>query len=98
MKQQADFSKVDAILPDVLSALDKLKADAAFPKSHSATHGQKFIRIMHDGSAYAFLDAGGNIYKPDGWKRPAKGVRGSIFDENFSIGKAFQRYSVAYLR
>ena len=66
---------------------------------------QKYIRmdVMYmgevHGSSYAFLDAKGNIYKPDGFKKPAKHIRGNIFeDENFSIGKAFGLYGVAYLR
>jgi hypothetical protein len=38
--------------------------------------------------AYGFIDAAtGNILKSDGWKRPAKGVRGSIFASDFCIGK-----------
>lgn len=105
MKQQADFSKVDAILPNLLEALDKLKSSMNFPPVHVATHGAKYIRILEKrsandegGSAYAFLDAEGNIYKPASWKAPAKHIRGSIFDENYSIGKAFGRYGVAYLR
>jgi hypothetical protein len=53
---------------------------------------------VHDGAAYAFLDAEGNIYKPASWASPAKHVRGSIFDPNFSVGKAFGKYGVATLR
>jgi len=93
-----DFSKVEVIMPNVLAALDELKADQVHPKNHEVSYGKKYAKITHDGSVYAFLDADGNIYMPAGWKAPAKHVRGSIFDENYSIGKAFGRYGVAYLR
>ncbi|MGF6996784.1 hypothetical protein [Paraburkholderia sp. GAS32] len=44
--------------------------------------------MSHTRSAYGFIDAAtGNILKSDGWKRPAKGVRGSIFAADFCIGK-----------
>ena len=64
--------------------------------------GPKFIRIVDAGpgqrSVHCFLDYQGNIYKAAGWKAPAKHIRGSIFDENFSIGKAVTVYGAAYLR
>lgn len=34
------------------------------------THGQR--------SAYCFVDDAGNVYKNDGWKRPAKGIRATL--------------------
>jgi hypothetical protein len=42
--------------------------------------------------------ATGNILKADGMKGPAKGVRGSIFAENFDLGRAVTQYGAAYLR
>jgi hypothetical protein len=99
-----DFSKVEAILPDFLKALDALRAGDVHPKQHIAQPGLKYMRIVskhpkHEGgSAYCFLDTDGNIYMPDGWKRPAKHIRGSIFDANFSIGKGLGKYGPTYLR
>jgi hypothetical protein len=45
--------------------------------------GPKYIRVTDSHSngqrsAYCFLDHEGNIYKTDGWKRPAKGARGHV--------------------
>lgn len=71
--------------------------------------GKKNIRIVRqckvadtgdtvERSAYAFIDiATGGVYKPDGWKRPAKHARGNIFDENNGLG-CCGRFGVAYLR
>lgn len=82
-----------------------LKADL-----YSAERGQKYIRIVgqrrdssnlpvqYGRSVYCFLDYQGNIYKAAGWKAPAKHIRGSIFDDNFSFGKALTTYGAAYLR
>lgn len=51
------------------------------------------------GSVHCFIDkATGNILKADSWKKPAPQVRGSIFNENFEIGKAVGEYGAAYLR
>jgi hypothetical protein len=84
---------------------DRMKNDppACARPSYVAEKGPKNIRIVEvrhgdQRSAYAFLDREGNIYKPDGWNRPAKHVRGNIYDTNYSIGKAFGPYGVAYLR
>lgn len=53
-----------------------------------------------NGSAYCFIDrATGNILKPAGFKAPAKGARGNIFNaDSFGNGKACGPYGVAYLR
>jgi len=78
----------------------------------TAEVGPKNIRIVRgekwecnpeptNGSVHCFIDAAtGNILKADGWKRPAKGVRGNIFKDDFDIGvgKAVGEYGAAYLR
>ena len=63
--------------------------------------GKKFVRIVSVGSgnrsAYCFIEiATGNILKPDGWKGPAKGVRGNIADPDGSWGKGVGPYGAAY--
>lgn len=47
-------------------------------------HGKRYVRVVrNDGtsrSAHAFIDTtNGDVLKPDGWKRPAKGARGNIY-------------------
>lgn len=69
----------------------------------SAEPGRKYIRIVEETygsnrSVYAFIDQNGNIYKPASWKAPAKHVRGSMFDPDYSWGRALGPYGVAYLR
>lgn len=77
---------------------------------YSAERGKKFIRIVaqrrdsscvpleYGRSVYCFLDFQGNIYKAESWKKPAKHIRGSIFDDNFSFGKSLTTYGAVYLR
>lgn len=55
--------------------------------------GRKFIRVVVQRagdelsrSAYCFVEKGtGNVLKPDGFKRPAKGVRSNIFAEDHGL-------------
>lgn len=51
-----------------------------------AEPGRRYVRIVSQDtvsrSAWAFIDLNGAILKPDGWKRPAKGVRGNIHATN----------------
>lgn len=56
--------------------------------------GPKFVRVvtgtLHNGqtepsnrSVLAFVDLStGDVLKPDGWKRPAKGPRGNVFSQD----------------
>jgi hypothetical protein len=68
----------------------------------SAEIGRKYIRIISTSggsrSAYCFIDMKGNILKAASWKAPAKHSRGSVFDADYSWGKALGRYGAAYLR
>lgn len=70
----------------------------------TAEIGPRYIRIVetdgpHHRSAFCFVDRqSGAILKAAGWKGPAKGVRGSIFAEDFGIGKAVTPYGAAYAR
>ena len=64
--------------------------------------GRKYIRVWYpcgtSRSSYFFLDFQGNIYMCATWKAPAKGIRGSIFDNNFSYGKGLMDYGARALR
>jgi hypothetical protein len=41
-----------------------------------ATKGRKYTKIVgSDGAVHCFIDDDGNIYKPAGWAKPAKGIR-----------------------
>lgn len=69
--------------------------------------GRKYHRIVQDTrdketgemfnqrSVAGFLDIEGNIYKPAGWKGPAKGIRGNILNPENAID---QGGYVRYLR
>jgi hypothetical protein len=54
-----------------------------FGRTLSAEPGKRYVRIVGSDSvsrsAVAFIDQNGDIYKPAGWKGPAKGVRGNVF-------------------
>ena len=57
-----------------------------------AERGKRFIRIVAEGngqrSAWAFVDmTNGDVLKADGWKGPAKGARGNIFDSHNGTGR-----------
>jgi hypothetical protein len=100
-KMDAMVTRLDAFAKDHF-AKNGYKHEA--PR-HRVTFGQKYARIVRldggndqYGSAYCFVDAAGNIYKPAGWKAPAKHARGSIHDADFSIGKGLGYYGPVYLR
>lgn len=66
--------------------------------------GYKYIKIVstntswcYQRSVYCFLDRKGNILKAASWKAPAKHVRGTVFDPDYSWGKGLNRYGAAYL-
>ena len=59
---------------------------------HKATKGKKYIKIIAEraiggagGAVHCFIDDEGNIYKPAGWAKPAKGVRANL--ETLDINK-----------
>lgn len=62
------------------------------PPTFSAQPGSKNIKVVENrpeggASVYCFIDkATGDILKAAGWKAPAKGVRGSIWNESCDVG------------
>lgn len=104
-----DKARFDAALSAWLKvAQDIVDADharmgfTAFPPGKVSVDpgGKKYLRIVKtDGasrSAHSFIDlANGDVLKPDGWKRPAKGARGNIFDAG---RPGVSAYGALYLR
>lgn len=71
------------------------------PVLEAGDRGVKYVRIVSrdlkakTGSAFAFVEiATGDVLKPDGWKRPAKGKRGNIYDtEALGVGMNGAHYA-----
>ena len=61
-------------ITEFVAALNE-KFGGGFKQGHRFV---KYTRIVHRSSAYCFIDAAGNIYKPASWKAPAKGVRSTL--------------------
>ena len=52
----------------------------------TAEHGRRYIRIVRDGSAHAFIDTtNGNVLKPDSYKKPSPIPRGNIYSDNVGV-------------
>lgn len=89
----ADQEDFEGALAAFLDSIRELQA-AYFAKNFKSLKpptisidpgAKKYLRIVQDNgtqrSVYCFVDkATGDILKADGWRRPAKHVRGSIFD------------------
>ena len=57
---------------------------------HTYTIGKKYIKVIQaiGGTQYsvlAFVDGDGNIYKPAGWEKPSKYIRGHLWDEKLPL-------------
>src|SRR5688572_14323302 len=66
--------------------------------------GVKFVRIVLTSpisggrQVYCFVEkATGNVLKADGWKSPAKGIRGNIYSNDWA-GYGCTEYGAAYAR
>ena len=58
--------------------------------------GKKYVRIIHmmSGkyqSAFCFVDFEGNLYKCEGWSKPAKDIRGHISKPILDLGGFYKR-------
>lgn len=107
-----DAAKFDERLEQFMAAL-QLKIGNAYANHHPETEspimetmmGPRYIRIVRrnnaaekSGSAYGFIDrANGDIFKPAGWRAPAKHRRGNIFEDDFGL-HCCNMYSIEYLR
>lgn len=56
-----------------------------------------YVRASDQRSVFCFVDQDGTILKADGWKRPAKGARGSIFGADKGAS-AVTEYGAVYFR
>ena len=96
----ADFIKKwqDVIYTNWKAQFDNDK----FFKPLEVKKGRKYCKIVSDNSVCAFVDMNtGDVYKPAGWKAPAKHVRGNIFSTDNgmeAVSTASFIYSVRYLR
>lgn len=85
----------------------KHKDDGAWPgyNEYEATGGQRYDRIVmhhpdpqgnrppHSGSVHAFVEREtGHVYKADGWKKPAKGIRYHSVDDALKVSDPYGRY------
>ena len=56
------------------------------PPEYIYTKGKKFYKVFEKGvaskSVFCFIDFDGNIYKSASWASPAKGIRGSVYQDN----------------
>ena len=70
--------------------------------------GTKFLKITHEGeSAFAFIDKKtGDVFKPRGWRKAAKGVRYNLLDKVSTeklfnnldtIGEHLYQYAVNFI-
>jgi len=78
--------------------------DRIKPDTFGHSEGRAYVRVFRcyhgdpsNRSAFCFIRlVDGAILKPDGWKRPAKHARGSIYDP--SSWGCVSRYGIASLR
>jgi hypothetical protein len=116
MSQQHTREEVLARVEEFCKVVEKFCNDRNINSSLykiviTAQVGQKNVKIVRreswngaeptNGSVHCFIDIEtGNILKAASWKVPAKGVRGSIFKDDFDvgIGKAVGEFGAAYLR
>ena len=73
-----------------------------FFKPLEVKKGRRYSKIVSDNRVCAFVDMNnGDVYKPAGWKAPAKHVRGNIFSPKNGMEAVMNGssvYCVRYLR
>jgi hypothetical protein len=102
MVARADLDAFQARLQAKLTEWHLLAQNVGSPPEVSIEPGTKYARIVVSSagpqrSAYGFIDlTTGDLLKADGWKKPAKHVRGNIYRENPLAGCT--PYGMQYLR
>ena len=66
-----------------------------FEVKYVAAYGKTWIKIIKvdpsTNSVFAFVDWGGNIYKPASYKAPAKGIRATLDDAPLDMAQLYRR-------
>ncbi len=96
MTDQIDFKTA---LSTFINGCQELVDDAelVFDTRIEVGGGRKYIRLVRNeytntgdkisSAAYCFVDTtNGNVLKAAGWKAPAKGARGNIYNDDFGLG------------
>ena len=102
---ERSMSKFKAHAQGVINDYYKANFPKQTPPTLHYSDGEKYIRVTRvdagskTGSAHAFIDkATGDVLKPDGYKRPAKGARGNIHTGDFGVNEHGANYSAAYMK
>ncbi len=93
---------------EIFIAGAQVKVDLEYASSPSlnpklvAMIGRRYVRVVRtdvaEHSAHCFVDrTNGDVLKPAGWKGPAKGRRGNIFDAHHGL-KAVTAYGAVCFR
>ena len=102
MVARADLDAFQTRLQAKLTEWHVLAQNVGSAPEVSIEPGTKYARIVVSSagpqrSAYGFIDlTTGDLLKADGWKKPAKHVRGNIYRENPLAGCG--PYGMQYLR
>ena len=88
-------------IKELINWLNSNFAEGAIKKKFEIINGRKYIKVITSEesgskSVYCFIDAGGNILKPNSWRTPHKTPRGSVFN-NKNWNEVCFRYGVKYI-
>lgn len=90
-----------AITADVKSFCERVQPRYQYG-TLSVTTGRVYHKIVQDSggqrSVYGFVDMDGDIFKPAGWAKPAKNVRGNIFSEQEGLEAIDAQGFIRYMR
>jgi len=89
--QQADVLNYTQFLTQILEQhYIQQYPDSTNKLTFTIETGRRYLKIIQDNSVHAFVDkTTGDVYKPAGWKAPAKIVRYNLLDEQSRI-KCYQ--------
>ena len=91
---KSDFDKaVDNLLSNIVIKYNEFIPDSYRECKPILVKGRKFIKVIEDNSVWGFIAKKdgehkglsmkvGDVFKPAGWRAPAKHVRGTIFTDS----------------